>query len=244
MAPDVNRELFNDLGEWGYQLISPGGKSHPGMLLKQLIEADDHRILEGFPIILTRWLEEGEKAPPVDLAKTEEEIKSSSDRKKFRTMVAITLYLITMFQSDEIENALIVRKYLEKRDPELIKMVRNSFVHDQEIRLGNLRISPNRIQRTYINYTFESRTAKQESLSQDLERARKIAFNESLNELFSARQAEIISKILDGKELSKTEREYFSRIIKKRLMAIANPDLQTLASSILPIIESTKKKIK
>jgi hypothetical protein len=54
-----------------------------------------------------------------------------------------------------------------------------------------------------------------------------------LFELFSAKQVEIIEKLLHNDPLSKTEREYYSRVIKKRLKALANPDVQSIASSLL-----------
>lgn len=41
-----------------------------------------------------------------------------------------------------------------------------------------------------------------------------------LSSLFTARQIEILYKIKNGKKLTKTEKEYYSRIIKKRLIAI------------------------
>ncbi len=48
--------------------------------------------------------------------------------------------------------------------------------------------------------------------------------------IFSAKQKELVFKRLKGLHLSKTEREYFSRVVKKKLAAIADPELQGLAS--------------
>lgn len=41
-----------------------------------------------------------------------------------------------------------------------------------------------------------------------------------LSSIFTARQIEILYKIKNGEPLTKTEKEYYSRIIKKRLIAI------------------------
>jgi len=47
--------------------------------------------------------------------------------------------------------------------------------------------------------------------------------------LFAPGQCDIIRKILHHEELSKTERETFSRVVKKKLVAIIDPELQRVA---------------
>ena len=54
-----------------------------------------------------------------------------------------------------------------------------------------------------------------------------------LGTLFSKRQKEIILKRLKGNPLTKTEREYYSRVVKKKLKALANRDLQKIASTLV-----------
>jgi hypothetical protein len=40
-------------------------------------------------------------------------------------------------------------------------------------------------------------------------------------------------KKVRGEKLNKTEREYFSRVVKKRLMAVTDPDVHRLAMKAL-----------
>lgn len=49
------------------------------------------------------------------------------------------------------------------------------------------------------------------------------SFRRALGVFFTARQQEIMFWKLHGERLSKTEKEYYSRVIKKRLRALANP---------------------
>jgi hypothetical protein len=51
--------------------------------------------------------------------------------------------------------------------------------------------------------------------------------------LFSAKQKELVFKRLKGLHLSKTEREYFSRVVKKKLAAVADPELQGVAARLI-----------
>ena len=57
----------------------------------------------------------------------------------------------------------------------------------------------------------------------------------AMSQIFSKRQKEIFLKKLKGEKLTKTEREYYSRTIKKKVLALANPDLHKLASKLLSL---------
>jgi hypothetical protein len=50
--------------------------------------------------------------------------------------------------------------------------------------------------------------------------------------LFSEKQQELIFKKLNHQHLTKTEREYYSRVVKKKLAAIASPETQELAIAL------------
>lgn len=56
--------------------------------------------------------------------------------------------------------------------------------------------------------------------SVDYDKVKKIRFWRALNQLFSKKQISILNKIIKFEDLSKTERECYSRIIKPRLNAI------------------------
>ena len=54
-------------------------------------------------------------------------------------------------------------------------------------------------------------------------------FNNALDILFTFRQKEIIFRKIYGLRLSKTEKEYYSRIIKKKIRAVASTTLYRIA---------------
>ena len=58
---------------------------------------------------------------------------------------------------------------------------------------------------------------------------------EALVQLFSPKQRELIQKKSKGMEMTKTEREYYSRKIRKKMIAINNWDLQRLARMLMSI---------
>jgi len=51
-----------------------------------------------------------------------------------------------------------------------------------------------------------------------------------LDLLFSEKQKELVFKKLRGQHLTKTEREYYSRVVKKKLSAMADGEMQELAA--------------
>lgn len=53
-----------------------------------------------------------------------------------------------------------------------------------------------------------------------------------LDLLFSKKQKELIFKKLEGQRLTKTEREYYSRVVKKKLAAIAAPEMHKVALTL------------
>jgi hypothetical protein len=54
-----------------------------------------------------------------------------------------------------------------------------------------------------------------------------------LDRLFSPKQKELVFKKRDGKAFTKTEREYYSRIVRKKLEAIASEELSYLAKKLI-----------
>jgi hypothetical protein len=54
----------------------------------------------------------------------------------------------------------------------------------------------------------------------------------ALSQVFSPKQKELFLKKLRGEKLTKTEKEYFSRVVKKKVLVLANPQLQRAAQKV------------
>jgi len=55
-----------------------------------------------------------------------------------------------------------------------------------------------------------------------------------LDRLFSAKQKELVFKKRDGIAFTKTEREYYSRVVRKKLEAIASEEVGEIAKNLIP----------
>ena len=60
-----------------------------------------------------------------------------------------------------------------------------------------------------------------------------IKLNENLSIFFTERQKQIIFRRVYKLDLSKSEKEYYSRVIKKKLIALASPNLHKIAHDII-----------
>ena len=56
--------------------------------------------------------------------------------------------------------------------------------------------------------------------------------NACLDWLFSPKQKDLIFKKLNSQSFTKTEREYYSRVVRKKLKAIANSQVVDIASRL------------
>ena len=65
-----------------------------------------------------------------------------------------------------------------------------------------------------------------------LDRSDELSLEFSLSQVFSPKQKELFKKKLKGASLTKTEKEYFSRSVKKTVMALSNPELHRLAQKV------------
>jgi len=56
--------------------------------------------------------------------------------------------------------------------------------------------------------------------------------NLHLSTLFSPKQKELVFKKYNKESLTKTEQEYYSRVVKKKIMALANSELRRIATAL------------
>ncbi len=60
-----------------------------------------------------------------------------------------------------------------------------------------------------------------------------ISLEYALSQLFSPKQKELFKKKLSGELFTKTEKEYYSRRVKKKVSALANPELHRFAQKLM-----------
>jgi hypothetical protein len=101
---------------------------------------------------------------------------------------------------------------------------------------SGLTISIRTVQGTLREYTAKIKNAipaPQSALTgyprKPVELERSAELDASLDRLFSPKQKDLVFKKLNGDAFTKTEREYYSRVVRKKLLSIANEQVNRIA---------------
>jgi len=221
-------ELLDSLAKYGYSLVRPMATEDPEALLRSLVEQDDARLMEGFPVVLANAM----KKKVLKWESGEQKLKgrlSGKVREKFVCLLALSYHLFKLFGLETgFQNR--VKTLLNQLDQtgNVLKDVEEDFMNSKPVRADGVVFSTDRLKNTFRNYVLhpvDDREVERKKHELQLELL--------LSELFTLKQKSLIKKKLAGTSLSKTEREYFSRVVKKRLKALANVELQRLAAQLL-----------
>ena len=181
-----------------------------------MVEANEGRLLEGVPVVLTNMLMHDD---PFDLHEVELLIPHAL-QKRFRMLVAVTyLFIFWVPGSENVRKQL--HKYLKEREPALIENIKEKVQARGPLNIGaGVTLDVERLENTYKNYVVQQFMETQTSLTKKVEENRDQALNQALGELFTEKQRAVMMKLMRHEPLTKTEREYYSRVIRPRMKAL------------------------
>ena len=217
-----DKDLLKTLADFGYPLVEPNVKMDPNYLLPQLVKTGDPRLLEGFPVVLANVLNRADLH--FNEAKASEKL-SPSDRRLFRGLYQVSCQLFMLYGL-EFPN-------FKKKDMPHVEKFRTALVNDQSLDLERLKLDSKRLKQTFLRYVVQMGAAHSLAVEEKSKLREEFRQEFLLSLLLTPRQKELLYKKLAGNAFTKTEREYFSRVVKKKLQALADPDLHRLALKAL-----------
>ena len=207
-------------------LKDPGQKtiseSQIVIILDALASSDDTEVVARFPAVLAICARRG-------LALNSQALFSRywETSPKRQNLEKLLLISAAIFNRQELR----APKNLDKIAASL-KPKYGDFPPGGEFQLSSgMCVSINDLQKTLETYTrsqsksLAARTKKPASKVDSL-----VVY---LDRIFSPKQKELVFKKRDGLTLTKTEREYYSRIVRKKLEAIASEDVVELARKLV-----------
>lgn len=226
MRKKEKQELLSVLNQFGYPLLHPKGQTDPNTLLAKLTLSEDPRLLEGFPVVMAHLLLERDAR--LDLQKTEKLVSKPESRNLFRQLVSFSLYLLGRYH-------LISHHFLKEYASWAKKdQLQGALRHQTPVRFGRVELDPERMQKTFLNYVVhEHHQQRQKALEEKSKMQEEFRREYYLSLLFPVKQKELLYKKLRGEALTKTEREYYSHVVKKKLLLLADPDLHRFAQKVL-----------
>lgn len=223
MTKLTKNELLEALAQYGYELNKPSHQYNGEEVLLNLLKENDTRLLEGFPVAYDNILS-SQKHLNLDV-----HTLSDKDKTKLLCLMLLTYELLKLFgedksKLDETENIL---SKLSKKWKESLKGVEDKFNRSDSVKVNGVALSTDRLKKQFRNYVvhFGAKSENEPKMDMELELL--------LSEFFTSKQKDLLKKRARREELSKTEREYYSRVVNKRLKALANEHLYQFAHSIV-----------
>jgi len=190
--------------------------------LAEVVKSNDRRLWEGFPVMLANSLEKG----LFDYEKVRTHLEESQEEKIFHKLVMMSLALYDYLEVElSFADKLYRSNFFERK---VFLDFLSQFKEKKDLSDINGIMSTGRVVNSFKNYFRRAEI----DLKEVAELQDEFELEYAMSQIFSKKQKEIFLKKLRGNKLTKTEREYYSRSIKKKVLALANPDLHKLASKL------------
>lgn len=221
-----NEDLLKKVRRLGYPLFETEEQEDANWILADVVKSENPRLWQGFPVMLAN----SEEKNVFDYNRVLSLLKTPNEREHYHRLLLLSyaLYKIQGLKPAWISNLYKIFGPSDKKD---VGMLLKQFLLNEYIQVGSVRLSSEKIKSVFLDYYEKARPRIEDILSVREE----FGLEYSLSQIFSPTQKDIILKKLRREKLSRTETEYFSRVIKKKLLALANPDLHRLARRLIEL---------
>ena len=220
-----DNKLLKSLSKLGFPMFEPSEELNVNETLAEVVKSHDTRLWEGFPVLLANAAESYHFSSDL----VEEQLATKEDKEQFRRLVLLSAAVYAYYHlSFPWLNKL--KMSFSDDEKKLLKNWRNNLAHKQpSFWAENNEFDPERVRGLFELY-YEQKVEK--------DRRRKNRYDEfsleyALSQVFSPKQKELFKKKLEGDPLTKTEQEYYSRTVKKKVVALANSELNSLSRKLL-----------
>jgi len=219
-----NDELLKRVGELGFPMFNTEETRNANSTLTDMVRSQDLRFWEGFPVVLANSAKEG----LFNYEEVNKLLLNPSDKSSFDSLMVMSLAVYKFFNLqfpwvDEFYKSLSQDKENE------FAVFLEKLKDNANLNVAGKEMSAERLKTVFENY-FSKAAAKK--LNELLSEKDELGLEYALSHVFSPKQKELFLKKLRGEELTKTEKEYFSRAVKKKVLALSNPQLQRAAQKL------------
>ncbi len=220
----VDKKLLNGLSNLGFPMFEPSEELGVNETLAEVVKSQDTRLWEGFPVMLANASDSYQFSPDL----VDQLLTDQKQRAHFRQLLLLSLSLYTVYHLTFSWTSKY-KKNLSENDKALLKAWKNSLTHNQPLEWDDAELDPERLKGLFELY-FEQSAEKGRRRKEKFE---EFSLEYALSQVFSPKQKELFKKRLEGLPLTKTEKEYYSRTVKKKVVALANSELHSLSRKLL-----------
>lgn len=219
-----NDSLLKRVETLGFPLFEPESDENVNLTLADMVKSGELRLWEGFPVVLANCAGKG----LFDYNKVNSYLKKPFEKSSLDSLVVLSLALYK-FLKLKFPWAEELYKFFPKNNKNEFDNFLKKLKKGDELGVVGRTMSVGRLKSVFSNYFKQS----QEKLNDLLLAKDELNLEYSLSQVFSSKQKELFFKKLRREKLTKTEKEYFSRVVKKKVLAVANPELHRLAQRVL-----------
>ncbi len=194
--------------------------------LAEVVKSDDMRLWEGFPVLLANAADTYQFAPDI----VDQHLESQVQKDHFRRLMLFSGALFSLYHlSFTWWNTL--NKSLSEQDKGLVRAWKKDLARNHAVEWDDILLDSERVKGLFELY-FEK---KAETDKRRQEKHAEFSLEYALSQVFSPKQKELFKKKLEGLPLTKTEKEYYSRTVKRKVVALANDELHGLSKKLLEL---------
>lgn len=219
-----DKELLERVGKLGFPLVETEEKFDVNQTLAEVVKSNNARLLEGFAVLLVNAVRDNN----FSYAGVQNYLTGDKDKNLLKELflLSLSLYKVLSFYFNLPKS---LYEKLSAEDLNKMKEFRNYLAHDANFNVMGYAFSPERLKDVFATYLKN----EVEEVKKQTEKQEGFSLEYALSQVFSPKQKELFLKRVKGLELNKTEREYFSRTVKKKLFALVNPELSRFAKLLL-----------
>lgn len=217
-----DRWLLERVSELGFPLIESNDAE---ATLADVIKSGDLRLWEGFPVMLAHAFQH----KTFDRNAIISHLDKPGDKRRLEDLMKMSLALYKSMNRHIPRAEKHFAAISPRRSEEIVKLSRK-IREGEDFTISGIKMSSQRLKEIFMNYYTDS---PQQRMGEYLAAKDEMDMEYALSQIFTSRQKDLIFKKLKGDKLTKTEREYYSRAVKKKLAALANPDIHRLAQRVM-----------
>ena len=218
---NTKQKLLDRVASLGFPLMEAQKDVDANTTLAEVVQNGELRLWEGFPVLLMNSAER----KLFDYAAAKKHLKPAEKN----TLDRLLLMSLVLYKTLDLKFSW-AKKLLHNlpfSPQEFRKQVRD-FKNKGYFKSETMFLPANRLTTTFQNYFQENLLRSNDTLTSKEE----FGLEYALSQVFSPKQKELFLKKLHGENLSKTEKEYYSRSVRKKVTALANENLHRLVKSL------------
>ncbi len=219
----TNKTLMEKVARLGLPLMETSEEVDVNQTLAEVVKSGDIRLWEGFPVLLLNSMKDNNFKY--------EQVSNNLTPNERATFHALLLLSLTLYLNYHLSFSWVkqLKNRFSDEEKSRLKQLRNWLAHNDSFVYNNTRFDAIRLKKMFELY-YEKDAEKGRQKKESFE---SLSFEYSLSQMFSPKQKELLKKRLEGLPLTKTEQEYYSRTVKKKLAALANSELHHTAQRLL-----------